>query len=172
MKAKILQLRKLGYSYNRISQELNCSKGTISYHIGEKGVYKKSKIPKTICPLCRNKKDSKAITCHNCKLERTFTIQENRTLEDITSKGNARVKWSHLRGLAHKKMKINNIEKKCKICGFDDAVELCHIKPISSFNKKSKVKDINSLNNLIYLCPNHHVLLDKGKLNTVLWCNW
>jgi DNA invertase Pin-like site-specific DNA recombinase len=32
MKDKILELRKLGFSYNEISKRLNCSKSTISYH--------------------------------------------------------------------------------------------------------------------------------------------
>lgn len=32
MKEKILELRKLGFSYNEISKKLNCSKSTISYH--------------------------------------------------------------------------------------------------------------------------------------------
>ena len=33
MKEKINELRLLGYSYNQISNELNCSKGLISYHL-------------------------------------------------------------------------------------------------------------------------------------------
>jgi hypothetical protein len=33
-KMAILDLRSKGYSYNRIQKELNCSKGTISYHLG------------------------------------------------------------------------------------------------------------------------------------------
>lgn len=35
MKEEILKLRALGYSYGHIQKELNCSKGTISYHLGE-----------------------------------------------------------------------------------------------------------------------------------------
>lgn len=32
LKEKILDLRKQGYSYNKISEKLKCSKGTISFH--------------------------------------------------------------------------------------------------------------------------------------------
>ena len=32
---KILKLRHKGYTYNQIRGELNCSKGTISYHLGK-----------------------------------------------------------------------------------------------------------------------------------------
>lgn len=34
LSSKILELRKLGYSYNKITQELKCSKGTVAYHCG------------------------------------------------------------------------------------------------------------------------------------------
>jgi IS30 family transposase len=34
-KEKILELRSQGYSYDEISKELNCSKGTIAYHCGD-----------------------------------------------------------------------------------------------------------------------------------------
>lgn len=34
MKEKILKLRAMGFSYTQISKELGCSKGTISYHLG------------------------------------------------------------------------------------------------------------------------------------------
>jgi 5-methylcytosine-specific restriction endonuclease McrA len=35
VKDEILRLRKLGYTYPQIQTELQCSKGTISYHCGE-----------------------------------------------------------------------------------------------------------------------------------------
>ena len=33
LKEKIFDLFDKGYTYNKISNELNCSKGTISYHL-------------------------------------------------------------------------------------------------------------------------------------------
>jgi hypothetical protein len=35
LKENIFTLREKGYSYSQISNELGCSKGTISYHVGE-----------------------------------------------------------------------------------------------------------------------------------------
>lgn len=35
LKENIFMLREKGYSYSQISSELGCSKGTISYHLGE-----------------------------------------------------------------------------------------------------------------------------------------
>lgn len=35
LKERIIWLREKGYSYKRIENKLRCSKGTISYHVGE-----------------------------------------------------------------------------------------------------------------------------------------
>lgn len=35
MKEKIIELRKKGYTLNRIAEELNCAKSTVSYHINK-----------------------------------------------------------------------------------------------------------------------------------------
>lgn len=35
LKDKIKELREMGYSYNQIKKELNCSKSTVVYHLGE-----------------------------------------------------------------------------------------------------------------------------------------
>lgn len=42
-KEKILELRAKGYTYNQIQEELGCSKGTISYHLGNNQVFKTNK---------------------------------------------------------------------------------------------------------------------------------
>ena len=42
-KERILELRDKGYTYNQIQEELNCSKGTISYHLGKGQVLKTNK---------------------------------------------------------------------------------------------------------------------------------
>jgi len=46
LKLKIIELRNSGKTYDQIQEELNCSKGTISYHIGDgqKEKYRKRKI--------------------------------------------------------------------------------------------------------------------------------
>lgn len=56
-------------------------------------------------------------------------------------------------------------KKVCFVCGYDKFVEVCHIKPVSGFPMDSKVKEINSSENLVGLCPNHHKEFDKGLIN-------
>lgn len=56
MKEEILKLRALGYNYRYIQKELNCSKGTISYHLGEGQklkTYNRCKKSKLLNPLSK-----------------------------------------------------------------------------------------------------------------------
>ena len=49
-------------------------------------------------------------------------------------------------------------EKDCEICGYSRYVEVCHIVPSSrggTFHES----------NILFLCPNHHRLLDHGEMN-------
>lgn len=52
----------------------------------------------------------------------------------------------------------------CQLCGYDKHVEICHRRPIKDFPLTSKISDVNSLVNLIALCPNHHWELDNNLL--------
>lgn len=47
---------------------------------------------------------------------------------------------------------------KCQICG-DDSIEVHHIKPVRSFDEKTKA---HILDNLICLCPEHHRQVEFG----------
>jgi predicted restriction endonuclease len=67
-----------------------------------------------------------------------------------------------IRGHARKVLNKLKIPKKCEFCGFDQIVEVCHIIPISSFPKGVSLDLVNHPLNLVYLCPNHHAMLDKG----------
>lgn len=53
----------------------------------------------------------------------------------------------------------------CQICGYSYAVECCHIVPISGFPDTTKISEVNSLPNLLLLCPTHHWEFDHGKLH-------
>jgi predicted restriction endonuclease len=56
----------------------------------------------------------------------------------------------------------SNKDKKCKVCNYEKHIEVCHIKPVSDFNDNTLITDINDLNNLVALCPNHHWEFDAG----------
>ena len=48
------------------------------------------------------------------------------------------------------------LEKKCYICGYDRYIEVCHKMSVSEFQNSAKICEINDVENLIALCPNHH----------------
>jgi len=51
---------------------------------------------------------------------------------------------------------ISGKDKKCYICEYDKHVDIAHIFPVSGFGGNIKISEINSIDNLICLCPNHH----------------
>lgn len=70
-----------------------------------------------------------------------------------------------IRRHAHYVFNKHVTNKECLICGYSNHVEVCHIKSVSSFNDNDLIGDINSINNLIGLCPNHHWEFDNGKID-------
>ena len=55
--------------------------------------------------------------------------------------------------------------KRCAICGYDKHYEVAHIKAVSDFDDDVLISEINDINNLIALCPNHHWEHDNNVLN-------
>lgn len=52
----------------------------------------------------------------------------------------------------------------CAKCGYSNHIEIAHIKAVADFDDSSTIAEINSINNLIALCPNHHWEYDNGLL--------
>lgn len=55
--------------------------------------------------------------------------------------------------------------KYCVICGYSKHFEVAHIKAVSDFDENTKIEEINDVNNLIALCPNHHWEYDNMKID-------
>ena len=56
-------------------------------------------------------------------------------------------------------------EHKCSVCGWNEdenILEVHHIKGILEFDKTATIEEINDEKNLIWLCPNHHKMLEMG----------
>lgn len=72
---------------------------------------------------------------------------------------------SKIQRIARKTYFEYNPAPKCVICGYDKHVEVAHIKAVSEFSDNSTLREINSISNLIGLCPNHHWEYDNGLLD-------
>jgi hypothetical protein len=55
----------------------------------------------------------------------------------------------------------------CSICKFLDGIQVCHRRSVADFPDYALIKEINAIENLVALCPNHHWLLDHNKLSLI-----
>ena len=130
--------------------------------IAEKLGYKNS--------VSSNVKKSIESRCSMLGVELIIDNGHNDNLLDMT-KGELfsdRKNWQSARSAIQKIARTNfkeaNPNPKCSICGYSNHVEVAHIKPVNEFDDSATVREINSLSNLIGLCPNHHWEFDNGIL--------
>ena len=81
---------------------------------------------------------------------------------------NGRKNWQSARGAIRKHAlfvyKKSNKPFVCAICGYDKHIDIAHIKAVADFDDDTLISEINDINNLIGLCPNHHWEYDNGLL--------
>ena len=111
---------------------------------------------------CGKKKRRDSIFCQNCRWLNNIEKFHNKTLREVKVNTASRNIWNRVRLNAKQVLKLNNIKKECYICKFNFIVHVCHIKSISSFDENTKIEIVNSIDNLVYLCPNHHAMLDNN----------
>ena len=71
---------------------------------------------------------------------------------------------AHIRGFARSWLKHLTVLP-CKNCGYSKHVELCHIKPVSSYPDTATLSEINDESNVIQLCRNCHWEFDNNLLS-------
>jgi len=127
---------------------------------------------KNTCVLCQTGIHKKSKFCKTCKTNdemfktnaasRRVEIPSDLTLKEAMYKNSQRSSSHALirtraRALCHK------LYSACKFCGYNKHIEIAHIKPISSFPDDTPLSIINSLSNLLPLCPNCHWEFDRGR---------
>lgn len=124
---------------------------------------------KTIkCRGCSNVVASGHLFCEECVKEGKHLKMgmrlEDRTLgEEMKLKGfRGANRYCAIRNAAKKVVK--HLPQCCSACSYDKHVEVCHKKGIADFLPETKISEINSLNNLVLLCPNCHWEFDHGIL--------
>jgi len=68
---------------------------------------------------------------------------------------------------AHKNYEKSGKPYICFFCGYDKYAELAHRVPIKDFPMDALLSDINHIDNLVTLCPNHHREADAGLIDLV-----
>lgn len=118
--------------------------------------------------LSSNVKDSIMERCSKLGMELNIkpveSILDKTKGELFSSRKNWQSARSAIRKLAEAAFKEANPSPKCAICGYHHHVEVAHIKAVSQFEDSATIREINSIDNLIGLCPNHHWEYDNGIL--------
>lgn len=105
--------------------------------------------------------------CDECRKIIRLRFGENSLLEFQTKESlySRRAGWqsanSSIRTHSRKIYFNSTLPKCCKVCGYDKHIEICHIKAVAYFADTAKISDINALDNLVALCPNHHWEFDN-----------
>ena len=129
--------------------------------IGEKLGYKKNNNS-----LSSNVKDAICDRCSKLGIELKFDVHfdiKSLTKGELFGRRNGyQSARSAIRKDAQKTFLEENKEPCCKICGYNKHIEVAHIKAVSEFDDNTLISEINSIDNLIALCPNHHWEYDNG----------
>jgi DNA-binding transcriptional MerR regulator len=103
-KENIINLRSKGYTYNEIQKELGCSKGTISYHLGENQIEKTRQRSEKRREEVRQRlaEIKEKVGCMDCNTKFPYYVLD----------------FDHVRG-----KKVDNISKMVKWYKYDDIIE-------------------------------------------------
>lgn len=147
------------------SAEYNNKKRVLKTSIfcNEKGVPCKKGYNK--CPICGELKFCTSKLCKKCSDKEKNIIKERTLRSYIDGRKYLTTKCGNIRRDARRTIEESNIEKVCAYCKnheYDEILEVHHIKGILEFDSNTTINKINSLSNLIWLCPNHHKMLEKG----------
>jgi hypothetical protein len=117
--------------------------------------------------ITRTKKEK---TNHN-KEEKVFRISDLTKDELFKRYKNYQTARSIICKNSRKIFFNSNKEKRCIECGYQTKIDIAHIKSVSSFPMDAKISEINDIDNLVALCPNHHGEYDGGhiKINIAGW---
>lgn len=125
------------------------------------------------CLSCKKpylKKDlPKNCYCLECKEKRKNNLlyRNNPTKKDmIYEKHTHGAAYAYIRWHS-RKIVMKDVPKFCAVCGYDTHVEVAHKKSITDFSEEARLNEINHINNLVFLCPNHHWEFDHNGLKLV-----
>ena len=127
---------------------------------------KNNKVPKRqLQNLCKKCEKPCLSSRTYCSKQCTYSYRDwdSMTLHEVRGIANYQ-KNSRVRDLARSIYRKSGKPKHCFVCGYSKHYEVCHIHGISTYELSTPLSVINSIENLIALCPNHHWELDNHLL--------
>jgi hypothetical protein len=104
------------------------------------------------------------MVCDECNTN--IVDWSKRTMKEMREAPSYQVN-ARIRSLARKLYRNSDCPKYCICCGYAKYYEVCHVIAISDFPDTALVSEVNSLDNLMALCPNCHWEFDHGLLKVV-----
>lgn len=103
-------------------------------------------------------------SCIDLKRHYHGMVREEATIEEVIKRRGTNT-YDSIRGNCHTQYKQEKKNPLCEHCGYNKHIEICHIRPISSFPKDTKLKVVNARENILFLCPNCHWEFDHNLLS-------
>ena len=131
---------------------------------------KKSVSSNSICPICGRRKTYGASKCKECADREKNDNFLSRTLGSFIGENETHSthKCTEIRKSAKRIIENSGREKVCEYCHnheYDNILEVHHLKGIMEFDRNTTIKEINDKDNLVWLCPNHHRMLELGLIS-------
>lgn len=127
--------------------------------------------PQGICKMCKCPIPKANKYCGSCR-SKGFRNSINKrsdwiystTVRDILSKnkGQPSNNYRQIRDHARQLYINSNNPQKCAICGYSLHFDVCHIVSIKDFHLDTTIDKVNSIDNLVALCKNHHWEFDNN----------
>ena len=136
-----------------------CSQACGAKHISE------SRRSAGACKYCDNIiawAPVKRLICADCRSGNSISKKTLRELKESYDKIQYHAK---IRGHARQIYKFSRKPLSCLVCRYDFHVDVCHIKAVKEFDLSCIISEVNSINNLVALCKNHHWEFDHGALS-------
>lgn len=149
------------YEINRNkSGNLFCSRSCAA--IINNKISKKRKLT-NVCKTCQLPIQCSYTYCDKCYIAKHYL--SHKTLAEATKKRKDSNRYSGIRGNGRNVFYASGKPLVCQFCNYSTHIEICHIKEISSFSPDTLISEINQIENLMALCPNHHWEYDNGLLS-------
>jgi ribosomal protein L33 len=114
---------------------------------------------KRFCKHCSVEITARRTTCDQCNP--SYVDWSDVTLKEVRSKATFQYS-ARIRQVARNLYRQSTEPKQCFVCGYNRHYEVCHKRPIRDFSDSSLVSEVNDINNLVALCPNHYWEFDNG----------
>ena len=115
-------------------------------------------------------KYNRRLYCDNC-LYLVKRISGNTTKEELLNKYSKFDVRNIISRDARRRYDESGKQKKCCVCDYDKHIDIAHIKAVSDFNDSATLDDINNIDNITGLCPNHHWEFDHELLDNDIQIN-